>query len=107
MGPSSNKEPTAPGGTPGRGGDAAMMEPPAAHALTVSGLTKTFGATRALDDVSIEICPAEVHALMGQNGSGKSTVIKALAGYHEPDGDPEGVLDGVPFQIGAEVPEGL
>jgi ribose transport system ATP-binding protein len=78
--------------------------PPVLH---ISGLSKTFGATRALDDVGIDIRTGEIHALMGQNGSGKSTLIKALAGYHHPDGSPSAELDAVPFAIGNEVPDGL
>lgn len=54
-------------------------------ALSVSGISKTFGATKALDDVSLEVRPGEVHALMGQNGCGKSTLVKVLAGFHRPD----------------------
>src|SRR5215211_3483808 len=53
--------------------------------LRIAGLSKTFGATRALIDASLDIRPGEIHALMGSNGSGKSTLIKALAGYHAPD----------------------
>ena len=49
-------------------------------AVIVSGLTKTFTGTKALDDVHLEIRAGEVHALVGQNGSGKSTFIKVLAG---------------------------
>jgi ribose transport system ATP-binding protein len=85
----------------------AKPRPPGEDALRVSGLSKTFGATRALQDVSIDIRAGEIHALMGQNGSGKSTLIKALAGYHQPDGDPTAELDGEPFSIGHEVPDGL
>ena len=73
----------------------------------MSELSKTFGATRALEDVSIDIRAGEIHALMGQNGSGKSTLIKVLAGYHQPDGGATAELDGVPFDIGHEVPDGL
>src|SRR3954465_5338541 len=80
---------------------------PGEYALRVSGLSKTFGATRALQDVSIDIRAGEIHALMGQNGSGKSTLIKALAGYHQPDSGAAADLGGVPFSIGHEVPEGL
>src|SRR5436309_9176366 len=40
------------------------------YALRVSGLSKTFGATQALQDVAIDVRPGEIHALMGQNGSG-------------------------------------
>lgn len=57
----------------------------AACALAVRGLTKAFGGQRALDDVNLDVAPAEVHGLLGQNGSGKSTLIKVLAGYHVPD----------------------
>lgn len=88
--------------------DGASAAPRASeYALRVSGLSKTFGATRALEDVGIDIRAGEIHALMGQNGSGKSTLIKALAGYHQPDGHPSAELDGVPFAIGHEVPDGL
>jgi len=53
--------------------------------LRVSNLSKTFPGQRALDGVDFEIYPGEICALLGQNGSGKSTVIKVLAGYHDPD----------------------
>ena len=89
------------------GGGAATLDPPRADALRVSGLSKTFGATRALQEVSIEVRPGEIHALMGQNGSGKSTLIKLLAGYHRPDHGADAELDGVSFTIGHEVPDGI
>jgi ABC-type sugar transport system ATPase subunit/ribose/xylose/arabinose/galactoside ABC-type transport system permease subunit len=54
-------------------------------ALLLTGLTKTFGGQRALDDASLEVAQGEVHGLLGQNGSGKSTLIKVLAGFHTPD----------------------
>jgi ribose transport system ATP-binding protein len=53
--------------------------------LRMEHISKSFGATRALDDVSIAIRPGEVHGLLGTNGSGKSTLIKVLAGFHAPD----------------------
>lgn len=56
-------------------------------ALTVTGATKIFGGQVALDNVAIEVQPGEVRALVGQNGCGKSTLIKILAGFHAPDGD--------------------
>src|ERR1700689_4880298 len=54
-------------------------------ALLLTGLTKTFGGQRALDDATLEVAQGEVHGLLGQNGSGKSTLIKILAGFHAPD----------------------
>jgi cell division transport system ATP-binding protein len=46
--------------------------------LRLEKLSKTFGGTRALRDVALEIAPGEIHALVGQNGCGKSTLIKTL-----------------------------
>src|SRR5271156_1832812 len=54
-------------------------------ALLLTGLTKSFGGQRALDDATLEVAQGEVHGLLGQNGSGKSTLIKILAGFHAPD----------------------
>ena len=53
--------------------------------LTIRGLSKTFPGTKALDRVDFDVRRGEVHALIGQNGCGKSTLIKVLAGYHQPD----------------------
>ena len=56
---------------------------PGAAALT--GVSMRFGATQALDDVSLELRPGEIHGLVGENGAGKSTLVKILAGVHQPD----------------------
>jgi rhamnose transport system ATP-binding protein len=49
------------------------------------GISKRFGATQALHDVSLTLHPGEVHALVGENGAGKSTLIKVMTGIHQPD----------------------
>ncbi|MFO1149222.1 MAG: sugar ABC transporter ATP-binding protein [Alsobacter sp.] len=48
-------------------------------------MTKRFGGTLAVDDVSFEVRAGEIVALLGQNGAGKSTIIKMLAGVYKPD----------------------
>ena len=53
--------------------------------LKVSGVSKAFGAVQALKDVGFELYPGEVHALMGENGAGKSTVGKIIAGIYSAD----------------------
>jgi len=65
--------------------------------LRLDGITKSFGATRALRSVSLEVAAGEVHALVGENGAGKSTLLKILSGAHEADaGSME--LDGKPYR---------
>ncbi|WP_430441166.1 sugar ABC transporter ATP-binding protein [Shinella sp.] len=56
-----------------------------AAAVRMTGISKTFGGVHALDDVSFEVMPGEVHALLGGNGAGKSTILKVLNGVHRPD----------------------
>ena len=53
--------------------------------LEFSGLTKRYGAVTVLNDVSITLQPGRVHALMGENGAGKSTFIKLLSGVVHAD----------------------
>lgn len=57
----------------------------AAPLLTLTGVTKTFPGVRALSDVSLKLYPGQVTALVGENGAGKSTVVKILTGIYQPD----------------------
>ena len=56
---------------------------------------KAFGAVHAVVDGSIDLYGGEAHALVGENGAGKSTVVKMLAGVHQPD-EGELLIEGRP-----------
>lgn len=62
-----------------------LTQASADQALAITGLSKRFGATQALDSVDFTVRRGTIHALLGHNGSGKSTLIKTLGGYHSPD----------------------
>ncbi len=64
--------------------------------LEVRQITKHFGSTRALWNVSFTLKAGEIHALVGENGAGKSTLMKILSGVHGMDGG-EILLDGHAF----------
>jgi ribose transport system ATP-binding protein len=53
--------------------------------LEATGISKSYGAVRALRDASLGVRPGEVHALLGANGAGKSTLVKILTGSVRPD----------------------
>ncbi|MBY6151632.1 sugar ABC transporter ATP-binding protein [Vannielia litorea] len=73
---------------------------PAAGApvLALEGITKAFPGVKALDGVSLRLYPGEVTALVGENGAGKSTVVKTLTGIYQPDGGAI-LVDGAPVQF--------
>ena len=53
--------------------------------LDIRKVSKSFGALKASDHVSVDLLPGEIHALIGPNGAGKSTLIKQIAGEVRPD----------------------
>lgn len=66
--------------------------------LRVRAVSKSFGAVAAVREVSFDLYGGEAHALVGENGAGKSTIVKMLAGVHRPDsGTIE--LNGVPTEL--------
>jgi len=68
-----------------------------AFRLQMQDISKSFGATVALDSVSIKVAPGEVLALVGENGAGKSTLMKVLSGAVKSDVG-RMWLDGLPYQ---------
>ncbi|MDP3969179.1 MAG: ABC transporter ATP-binding protein [Nocardioides sp.] len=66
-------------------------------AIEVAGLVKTFGRTRALDGLDLQVARGEVHGFLGPNGSGKSTAIRVLLGMLRADAGSARLLGGDPF----------
>ncbi|MBP3826040.1 MAG: sugar ABC transporter ATP-binding protein [Butyrivibrio sp.] len=65
----------------------------AEYILELKGITKIFPGVKALNNVQFQLKPGEVHALMGENGAGKSTFIKVITGVHKAE-EGEMYLDG-------------
>ncbi|MET8229542.1 ABC transporter ATP-binding protein [Micromonospora sp. NPDC005298] len=66
--------------------------------ISVSGLVKTFGRTRALDGLDLTVRAGEVHGFLGPNGAGKSTAIRALLGLLRTDAGTLRLLGGDPWR---------
>ncbi len=56
------------------------------NTVEVSHISKSFGATRAVADVSFEVTPGEIFGLLGPNGAGKTTTIRLMLDLLKPDG---------------------
>ena len=78
------------------------MTAPAPNAVRMTGISKSFGGIRALDSVDFEVRAGEVHALLGGNGAGKSTILKVLNGVHVPD---QGEIEVGGQRLAAHTPE--
>jgi ABC-2 type transport system ATP-binding protein len=72
-------------------------------AISVSGLVKTFGRTRALDGLDLTVRTGEVHGFLGPNGAGKSTTIRILLGLLRADAGTARLLDGDPWHDATEL----
>jgi ABC-2 type transport system ATP-binding protein len=66
-------------------------------AIEISGLVKTFGSLRALDELELHVATGEVHGFLGPNGAGKSTTIRVLLGLLRADAGTARLLDGDPW----------
>jgi len=77
--------------------------------LQISGLSKTFGALKATDNVSLDLRPGEIHALIGPNGAGKTTLIQQIMGLVKPDAGSIRFLgrDVLPLRMAARARLGL
>ncbi|MFT4037212.1 MAG: sugar ABC transporter ATP-binding protein [Thermomicrobiales bacterium] len=66
--------------------------------LEMIHISKSFGGTQALEDVSLQLYSGEIHALLGENGAGKSTLIKIMTGIQQQDAG-EMRIDGQPVRV--------
>ncbi len=75
-----------------------MVTTNAATAIAVRDLKKSYGDTRAVDGVDLEVGTGEVFALLGPNGAGKTTTVEILEGFRHRDGGEVSVLGVDPGQ---------
>ncbi len=72
-------------------------------AISLRGVTKTYGAVRALDDLDLTVAPGEVHGFLGPNGAGKTTAIRVILGLIRPDAGTTELLGGDPWTDAVEL----
>ena len=75
------------------------------YALRVRGMSKSFDGVTVLDSLNLDIAPGEVHGLIGENGSGKSTFVKLLGGVYTPDESGSCEVWGRPLQFPVVQPQ--
>ena len=61
------------------------LSPSSDEMIRLEHVVKRFGGITAVNDVSFDINRGEIHAVVGENGAGKSTIMKMLAGVYQPD----------------------
>ncbi len=71
--------------------------------ISIQGLVKTFGSTRALDGLDLEVVEGQVHGFLGPNGSGKTVTIRVLLGLLRADGGIATLLGGDPWNDAVEL----
>ncbi|PSQ64490.1 MAG: multidrug ABC transporter ATP-binding protein, partial [Bacteroidetes bacterium QH_2_64_74] len=82
-------------------------------ALSIQSLRKTYGATVAVDDLSLKVEPGEIFGLIGPNGAGKTTTVECLLGLRRPDAgsvqvlgmNPQDTPPDLAHRVGAQLQE--
>ncbi|WP_326567740.1 ABC transporter ATP-binding protein [Amycolatopsis rhabdoformis] len=73
------------------------------NAISIAGLHKSFGRTKALDGLDLQVPVGEVHGFLGPNGAGKSTTVRVLLGLLHADAGEVSLLDGDPWRDAASL----